>query len=50
LEHGTGLSFRFVVVRTNNKTKMEELQKEVNMYHDFLFIDADEDAKPPLKM
>ncbi|KAK3137301.1 hypothetical protein QOZ80_5BG0450550 [Eleusine coracana subsp. coracana] len=50
LEHGTGLSFRFVVVRTNNKTRMEELQKEVDRYHDFLFIDADEDTKPPLKM
>ncbi|TVU17061.1 hypothetical protein EJB05_33072, partial [Eragrostis curvula] len=50
LEHGTGLSFRFVVARTNDKEKMEELQKEVDMYHDFLFIDADEDTKPPLKM
>jgi hypothetical protein len=29
---------------------MEELQKEVDMYHDFMFIDADEHTKPPLKM
>ncbi|KAL6864909.1 hypothetical protein ACP4OV_016060 [Aristida adscensionis] len=50
LEHGTGLSFRFVIGRTKDKEKMEELQKEVDMYHDFLFIDADEDTKPPLKM
>ncbi|KAL6619593.1 hypothetical protein ACP70R_034732 [Stipagrostis hirtigluma subsp. patula] len=50
LEHGTGLSFRFVIGRTKDKEKMEELQKEVDMYHDFLFIDAEEDTKPPLKM
>ncbi|KAF0926564.1 hypothetical protein E2562_026880 [Oryza meyeriana var. granulata] len=50
LEHGTGLSFRFVVGQTKDKGKMADLQKEVDMYHDFLFIDAEEDTKPPQKM
>uniref|UniRef100_A0A0D9ZVF0 Hexosyltransferase n=1 Tax=Oryza glumipatula TaxID=40148 RepID=A0A0D9ZVF0_9ORYZ len=50
LEHGTGLSFRFVVGRTKDKEKMADLQKEVDMYHDFLFVDAEEDTKPPQKM
>ncbi|RLN28698.1 putative beta-1,3-galactosyltransferase 12 [Panicum miliaceum] len=50
LEHGTGLTFRFVAVRPKDKQKMEDLQKEVDMHHDFLFIDADEDTKPPQKM
>ncbi|EES19194.1 hypothetical protein BDA96_09G077800 [Sorghum bicolor] len=50
LEHGTGLSFRFVTRRPKDKDKMEDLQKEADTYHDFLFIDADEDTKPPQKM
>uniref|UniRef100_A0A0E0KZJ2 Hexosyltransferase n=1 Tax=Oryza punctata TaxID=4537 RepID=A0A0E0KZJ2_ORYPU len=50
LEHGTGLSFRFVVGRTKDKEKMADLQKEVDMYHDFLLIDAEEDTRPPQKM
>ncbi|CAD6334363.1 unnamed protein product [Miscanthus lutarioriparius] len=50
LEHGTGLSFRFVTRRLKDKDKMEDLQKEADTYHDFLFIDADEDTKPPQKM
>ncbi|VAH15359.1 unnamed protein product [Triticum turgidum subsp. durum] len=50
LEHGFGLSFRFVIARTKDKEKMADLQKEVDMYHDFLFIDADEGKKPPEKM
>ena len=50
LEHGTGLTFRFVAVRPKDKQKMEDLQKEADMHHDFLFIDADEDTKPPQKM
>ena len=29
---------------------MEDLRKEADTYHDFLFIDADEDTKPPQKM
>lgn len=29
---------------------MADLQKEVDMYHDFLFVDAEEDTKPPQKM
>lgn len=50
LEHGTGLSFRFVTGRPKDKDKMEDLQKEADIYHDFLFIDADEDTNPPQKM
>jgi hypothetical protein len=50
LEHGTGLSFRFVTRWPKDKDKMEDLQKEADTYHDFLFIDADEDTKPPQKM
>ncbi|CAL4895317.1 unnamed protein product [Urochloa decumbens] len=50
LEHGTGLTFRFVSGRPKDKQKMEDLQKEADMHHDFLFIDADEDTKPPQKM
>ncbi|CAD6342938.1 unnamed protein product [Miscanthus lutarioriparius] len=50
LEHGTGLSFRFVTRRLKDKDKMEDLRKEADTYHDFLFIDADEDTKPPQKM
>lgn len=50
LEHVTGLSFRFVTGRPKDKDKMEDLQKEADTYHDFLFIDADEDTKPPQKM
>jgi len=40
LEHGTGLSFRFVTRRPKDKDKMEDLQKEADTYHDFLFIDG----------
>jgi hypothetical protein len=50
LEHGTGLTFRFVTGRPKDKQKLEDLQKEADMHHDFLFIDADEDTKPPQKM
>ncbi|KAL5231709.1 hypothetical protein ABZP36_030485 [Zizania latifolia] len=50
LEHGTGLSFRFVIGRTKDKEKLADLQKEVDMYHDFLYIDAEEDTKAPQKM
>uniref|UniRef100_A0ACD5TK98 Uncharacterized protein n=1 Tax=Avena sativa TaxID=4498 RepID=A0ACD5TK98_AVESA len=50
LEHRFGLSFRFVIGRTKDKEKMADLQKEVDLYHDFLFIDAEEGMKPPQKM
>ena len=50
LEHGTGLAFRFVIGRTEDPKNMSELQKESDMYHDFMFIDIDEDhAKRPQK-
>jgi len=39
-----------VAVQPKDKQKMEDLQKEADMHHDFLFIDADEDTKPPQKM
>jgi hypothetical protein len=50
LEHRFGLSFRFVIGRTKDKEKMADLQKEIDLYHDFLFIDAEEGTKPPHKM
>jgi len=50
LEHRFGLAFRFVIARTKDKEKMADLQKEVDLYHDFLFIDAEEGMKPPQKM
>ncbi|XP_062230986.1 probable beta-1,3-galactosyltransferase 12 [Phragmites australis] len=50
LEHGTGLSFRFVIGQPKDKEKMEDLRKEAELYHDFLFIDAEEDTKPPQRM
>ncbi|KAJ3694085.1 hypothetical protein LUZ60_009565 [Juncus effusus] len=43
LEHSTGLTFRFVIGRTKDPQKMAELQKEVDLYHDFMFIDIEED-------
>ncbi|KAJ1687610.1 hypothetical protein LUZ63_019000 [Rhynchospora breviuscula] len=46
----TGLAFRFVIGRTKDPQKMSELQKEADTYHDFLFIDIDEDhTKLPQK-
>jgi Galactosyltransferase len=50
LEHGTGLAFRFVIGRTKNPKNMSELEKEADTYHDFMFIDIDEDhTKLPQK-
>ncbi|XP_020097629.1 probable beta-1,3-galactosyltransferase 12 [Ananas comosus] len=43
LEHATGLAFRFVIGRTKHRKKMAELQKEVDMYHDFMFTDVEEE-------
>ncbi|CAA6660930.1 unnamed protein product [Spirodela intermedia] len=42
LEQSTGLAFRFVIGRTKDVKKMEELQREEEKYHDFLFIDVEE--------
>lgn len=43
LEESTGLVFRFVIGRTNNKSKMSELKKEVAEYDDFLLLDIEEE-------
>ncbi|WOL14133.1 putative beta-1,3-galactosyltransferase 12 [Canna indica] len=51
LDHATGLALRFVIGRTKDSKKMAALQKEIDMHHDFMFIDADEDnLKLPHKM
>lgn len=42
LEQSTGLAFRFVIGRTKDVKKMEELKREEEKYHDFLFIDVEE--------
>ncbi|XP_072979355.1 probable beta-1,3-galactosyltransferase 12 [Typha angustifolia] len=50
LEHATGLAFRFVIGRTKDSKKMADLQKEVDTYHDFMFIDVEEEyTKLPYK-
>ncbi|KAK4742492.1 hypothetical protein SAY87_000493 [Trapa incisa] len=42
LEESTGLAFRFVIGRTQDKSKMSELKKEVAEYDDFLLLDIEE--------
>ncbi|XP_010060689.2 probable beta-1,3-galactosyltransferase 14 [Eucalyptus grandis] len=50
LEEDTGLVFRFVIGRTNDRTKMMELKKEVAQYDDFLLLDVEEEySKLPYK-
>ncbi|XP_078438788.1 putative beta-1,3-galactosyltransferase 12 isoform X2 [Wolffia australiana] len=50
LEQSTGLAFRFVIGRTKDLRKMEELKQEEEKHHDFLFIDVDEkNVRPPYK-
>lgn len=50
LERSTGLAFRFVIGRTTNATRMAELKKEEEKYHDFMLIDVEEETiKPPYK-
>ncbi|KAF5478570.1 probable beta-1,3-galactosyltransferase 14 isoform X1 [Juglans microcarpa x Juglans regia] len=50
LEEATGLAFRFVIGRTNDKSKMLELKKEVAEYDDFLQLDIEEEySKLPYK-
>ncbi|KAI6679949.1 hypothetical protein NL676_033830 [Syzygium grande] len=43
LEQATGLSFRFVIGRSKDVTKMARLQKEVDEYKDFMLIDVEEE-------
>ncbi|XP_039026909.1 probable beta-1,3-galactosyltransferase 14, partial [Hibiscus syriacus] len=50
LEESTGLAFRFIIGRTNDKSKMEELGKEVAEYDDFILLDIEEGySKLPYK-
>lgn len=43
LDRATGLALRFVIGRTKDSKNMTTLQKEIDIHHDFLLIDADED-------
>ena len=50
LEDATGLAFRFVIGRTNDRAKMAELRKEVAQYDDFMLLDIEEEySKLPYK-
>ncbi|PSS05861.1 Beta-1,3-galactosyltransferase [Actinidia chinensis var. chinensis] len=45
LEEATGLAFRFVIGRTNDKSQMLELRKEVVAYDDFMLLDIEEEYR-----
>lgn len=50
LEEATGLAFRFIIGRTNDRSKMLELKKEITEYDDFLQLDIEEEySKLPYK-
>ncbi len=50
LEEATDLAFRFIIGKTNDKSKMTELKKEVLEYDDFIQLDIEEGySKPPTK-
>ncbi|GMG99111.1 hypothetical protein Nepgr_000951 [Nepenthes gracilis] len=50
LEQATGLAFRFVTGRSKDAKKIAELEKEVDMYKDFMLIDVEEEyVKLPYK-
>ena len=50
LEQATGLSFRFLIGRSKDAKKMALLEKEVDKYKDFMFIDVEEEyLKLPYK-
>lgn len=50
LEESTGLAFRFVIGRTDDKSKMSNLRKEIAEYDDFLLLDIEEEySKLPYK-
>jgi hypothetical protein len=50
LEEATGLAFRFITSKTNDKSKMVELRKEVAEYDDFIQLDNEEEySKLPYK-
>ncbi|XP_072999415.1 probable beta-1,3-galactosyltransferase 14 isoform X1 [Typha latifolia] len=50
LEEATGLAFRFVIGKTNDKSKMAALRSEVEEYDDFMLLDIEEEySKLPYK-
>ncbi|WCJ32252.1 Galactosyltransferase family protein [Euphorbia peplus] len=50
LEESTGLAIRFIIGRTNDRSKMAMLKKEVAIYDDFLLLDIEEQySKLPYK-
>lgn len=50
LEESTGLVFRFIIGRTNDRGRMSALKEEVTKYDDFLLIDIEEEySKLPYK-
>lgn len=50
LEEATGLVIRFIIGRTEDKSKMSELMKEVAEYDDFILLDIKEEySKLPYK-
>ncbi|XP_042061022.1 probable beta-1,3-galactosyltransferase 14 isoform X2 [Salvia splendens] len=49
-EESTGLVFRFIIGRTNDRGRMSALKEEVTKYDDFLLIDIEEEySKLPYK-
>ncbi|XP_078170244.1 putative beta-1,3-galactosyltransferase 13 isoform X2 [Carex rostrata] len=50
LEESTGLTFRFVIGKTKDKSKMAALQREIEEYDDFILLDIEEEySKLPFK-
>lgn len=50
LEQATGLAFRFVIGRSKDAKRMENLEKEIEKYRDFMIIDVEEEySKLPHK-
>ncbi|KAI4984305.1 hypothetical protein ZWY2020_057537 [Hordeum vulgare] len=50
LEEATGLAFRFVIGKSNDKSKMTTLEREVEEYDDFVLLDLeDEYSRLPYK-
>ncbi|KAG8093898.1 hypothetical protein GUJ93_ZPchr0012g19374 [Zizania palustris] len=50
LEEATGLTFRFVIGKSKDKSKMAALEREVEEYDDFVLLDLEEEySKLPYK-
>ncbi|CAL5200965.1 unnamed protein product [Lathyrus oleraceus] len=50
LEEATGMAFRFVIGRTNDRWKMSALKREIAEYDDFIQLDIEEEySKLPYK-